>query len=117
MKLKATKKNRFLILALVFSILLVGIVVDTYQGKKKAEQFYSATFKSKVVGCQLLYGRTLEFELENQQTIFFFPPVGNKLKIGDLIVKDKYTSKYTVLRKNIEGEYEFYKTYDREVIE
>jgi len=44
------------------------------------------------------------------------PPIGNKIMIGDSVRKESNNYIYDVYRKDMNGEYKFWATYDREAI-
>lgn len=117
MKNILTNRIQFKIFVLLI-VIFIGYIIRDYQiGRQKAQIFYESAFRATVIDSNLLHGRTVEFELDNNQNIYFFPPVGNKIKIGDVVIKKANTSKYDVLRNNENREFQFLKTYDREKIE
>ena len=117
MKNIVTNKTQLRLLVLSIVIFVVYIIRDYQIGQRKAQIFYESAFRSTVINSKIRHGRTVEFELDNKQNIYFFPPVGNKLKIGDVVIKKANTSKYDVLRNNENSELQFIKTYERKKIE
>lgn len=88
------------------------VIYTLYKERKNTKEFYNNEFSSKVVSSNSYEGRTIEFHLENGLKLYFFPPVNNKVIIGDIIQKKSETSLYNVLRKNKNGKYEFHSTHD-----
>src|SRR5690606_12700720 len=95
--------------------IIVGIFYSYYSTSanvKNKEEFYKAEFSSVVIRSNTSEGRTTEFHLENNLKIYFWLSAQNPLSIGDSIQKVKDTYLYSVYRKDINGVWKFYATYD-----
>ena len=105
-----------------FGLLAVTLFFGTYivlsiKGSKNRKAFYEQSFSSVVVKSNSYQGRSVEYHLENGLKIYFLPPVDGKIMIGDSVRKEKNTYQYEVYRKNDEGVYVFFATYNKERIQ
>lgn len=94
-------------------ILCIGIWIIYIQvnGEKLKKKNYASPISSTVVMFTSYYGRSSEFRLENGIKLYFMPPVGDKILIGDSIKKDPNTYLYKVCRKDSNGIYKLWATY------
>jgi len=108
----------FKILTGAIPILFVVIWFISLQinGRRLEKEFFKNEISSFVVKSNSYYGRSVEFHLENGVKLYFMPPVGDKIMKGDSIKKVSNTYSYDVYRKDIDGKYKFWATYDRERI-
>ena len=98
-------------------IVIVWFITMQINGVKYKRIFYNEVISSIVVKSNSYYGRSVEFHLENGLKLYFMPPVENKLIIGDSIEKRSNTYIYDVYRKDVNGAYRFWATYDFERIQ
>lgn len=85
-------------------------------GRRLEKEFFRNEISSVVVKSNSYYGRSEEFHLENGVKLYFMPPIGDKIMIGDSIRKESNTYIYEVYRGNANGEYKLWATYNREEI-
>lgn len=96
-------------LAILATVWLINSII---QGKNNSNRFFKESFSTIVVSSNSFQGRSLEFHLKNDLEIYFLPPAGNKIMIGDSIKKLPNTYLYNVYRKNINNKYVYFATYD-----
>lgn len=61
-----------------------------------------------MVSLNSYYGRTVEVFLDNGFTLYFIPPIDNKIMIGDIVKKENDTYEYFIYRKTSKEDYEFW---------
>ncbi|WP_212592631.1 hypothetical protein [Sphingobacterium humi] len=106
-----------ILLGLLVVILFFGThIVLSIRGSKNKKSFYEQSFASLIIKSNIYQGRSVEFHLENGLKVYFLPPVGDKIMIGDSIRKDVNTYIYDVYRKDANGEYKFWATYNKDRI-
>lgn len=110
-----------LVVKIFFGVLAVTLFFGTYivlsiRGSKNRTAFYEQSFSALVIKSNSYQGRSVEFHLENGLKVYFLPPVDGKIMIGDSVRKEENTYQYDVYRKNDEGEYVFFATYNIERI-
>lgn len=91
---------------------IVWIVWTQKKGRTLQTTFFEKEFSSIVVKSNSYFGRTVEFHLDNGLTLYFSPPVEDRIMIGDSVVKESKTYKYQVYRKNSNGEFEYFSSYE-----
>lgn len=105
----------------IFNIIFGGICILAViiwfiylqiNGSKQEKEDYTKPIFSKVVKSNSYYGRSVEFHLEDGVKLYFMPPINDKIMIGDSIRKDANTYIYDVYRKQSNGEYKFWTTYN-----
>lgn len=97
-------------------LVIIWFVYLQVYGRKLEKDFFRNEFSSVVVKSNSYYGRSEEFHLENGVKLYFMPPIGDKIMIGDSVRKETNTYIYDVYRKDMNGEYKFWATYNREEI-
>ncbi len=102
----------FLIGGLSILTTFVWILWTQKKGRVEQDNFLKKEFSSIVVKSNSYYGRTVEFHLENGFTLYFSPPIKNKIMVGDSVTKKGGTYKYHVYRKNINNEFEYFASYE-----
>jgi hypothetical protein len=105
--------------ALFFVCILTVLAFAYFNEKNKRRkqlEFYNIEFSSKVVSSNSFYGRSIEFHLQNGFTLYFLPPINNRLIIGDSIEKNEGTYEYNVYRQS-EGKYSYFAKYNSESIQ
>jgi|GEM_PF-883909 len=100
----------------VVALIFYKVFYASYRENENKKNFYTNNIFSTVLSSNSFEGRTIEFHLENGLKLYFFPPVENKLMIGDSIKKVANTYIYDVYRKDVNGEYKFWATYDFEKV-
>ncbi len=85
-------------------------------GSRLKKEYFRKEISSVVVKSNSFYGRSKVFHLEDGVKLSFMPPIDNKIMIGDSIKKEPNTYIYDVYRKDVNGEYKFWTTYDFERI-
>lgn len=119
------RRHRMLKMPLIVKILIGGIpilfvivwfIILRINGYRGAKEFFREKISSVVVKSNSYYGRSVEFHLKNGIKLGFMPPIGNKIMIGDSVQKAPNTNIYDVYRKDTNGEYKFWATYDGERI-
>lgn len=99
-------------LGLVFPVsVVVYFFYLQIDGFKRKKYFFENAISSVVIKSSSFYGRGQEFHLHNDVRLFFLPPIGDKIMIGDSIDKDANTYIYKVFRKDTNGEYRFWTTH------
>ena len=78
---------------------------------------YSKSIFSKVEKFNSYYGRSIVFHLEDGTRLYFMPPINDKIRVGDSISKGTNTYIYDVYRKQRNGKYEYWATYDLDGVE
>ncbi|HTO16567.1 MAG TPA: hypothetical protein VLZ83_12405 [Edaphocola sp.] len=105
----------------IFNIIFGGICILAViiwfiylqiNGRKQEKEDYIKPIFSKVVKSNSYYGRSVEFHLEDGVKLYFMPPINDKIMVGDSIRKDANTYVYDVYRKQPNGEYKFWTTYN-----
>ena len=95
-------------------ILLVWFISLWINGSRDTNHFFHNSISSVVVSNNSYYGRSVEFHLDNGMKLYFLPPVGYKIMIGDSIRKEVDTFIYDVYRKDDNGIYKFWSHYNGE---
>jgi hypothetical protein len=113
---KAPLAVKILFGAIAIGLILYNIVYPFYRSSKNKRAFYEQSFSVLVIKSNSYQGRSVEYHLENGLKIYFLPPVDGKIMIGDSVRKEKNTYQYEVYRKNDEGVYVFFATYNIERI-
>jgi glucose uptake protein GlcU len=113
-KMSTKLKVIFGIIAVVlfFSIYLILLTKE----RKNKKKFYEQGFSTLVVSSNMYQGRSIEVHLQNGLKIYFMPPLGTKIMIGDSIKKERSTYVYKVYRKEHKT-YKYLTTYDFENIQ
>lgn len=93
-------------------LVIVWFLYLQINGRRLEKEFFRNEISSFVIKSNSYYGRSEEFHLENGIKLYFMPPIGNKIKIGDSVRKGSNTNTYNVYRKDINGEYKFWATYN-----
>lgn len=118
MKRKKTDQLFIFIFAAILSILAFAYFnKQEKMGKLQQKEFYNTQFSSLIVSSNSFYGRSVEFHLQNGFTLYFLPPINDKLIIGDSVKKDKETYEYRIYRKSEDGLYKYFATYNSESIQ
>ncbi|HTN46573.1 MAG TPA: hypothetical protein VL098_09515 [Flavipsychrobacter sp.] len=68
-----------------------------------ASHFHNNAIFSIVVASKLYHGRTVQVMLKEGSKLYFLPPLGNKIALGDSIAKPPNTYIYDVYRRNENG--------------
>ncbi|HTO16376.1 MAG TPA: hypothetical protein VLZ83_11430 [Edaphocola sp.] len=110
---------KYQILIAVILVVCVFFTINKMTSKqdKNKKEFYLNGFCSKVIKSNTEFQRGEVFYLENKLEIYFLLPVGNKMLAGDSVCKVTNTYFYDVYRKDENGEYKFWSTYDFERVE
>lgn len=95
-------------------LILIYLVVLNSKGARNRNSFYRQGFSSIVVKKDVFQGRSFEFSLKNGLTIHFGLSSVNMVEVGDSINKEPNTYIYDVYRKDGNGEYKFWVTYNFE---
>lgn len=93
-------------------IFVVWFVSSQINANKEKRENFTNKISSVVVKSNSYYGRSEEFHLRNGVKLYFMPPISDKIMIGDSIEKESNTYIYDVYRKNVNGNYEFWASYD-----
>jgi hypothetical protein len=112
-----TNKNRMKIVNIIFGgicmlAVIIWFICLQINGRKQEKEDYIKPIFSKVVKSNSYYGRSVEFHLEDGVKLYFMPPINDKIMIGDSIRKDANTYVYDVYRKQPNGEYKYWTTYN-----
>lgn len=100
-----------LILGLFLSFVF-GYLSLRDKGLKNKSEFYKSKISSIIKSSKSFYGRSIEFQLENRSSIFL-PSNSQKMFIkGDSVFKNNNTYLYNVYRKNENGNYSFFGTFN-----
>jgi len=111
--MKSDKKSPFGYIFVLISVLLLHIpFYISYHNKM--QKFYNAKINSKIISSSDPNGKVVEYYLPNDLEIHVTLTDTINLKVGDSIAKNKLSWKYKVYKKNIEREFEYYKTYEVE---
>lgn len=97
-------------------IVVIWFLYLQINGRRLEKEFFRNEISSFVIKSNSYYGRSEEFHLENGVKLYFMPPIGNKIMIGDSVRKEPNTYIYDVYRKDVNGEYKLWATYNREEI-
>ncbi|WP_129022466.1 hypothetical protein [Edaphocola flava] len=85
----------------LFFVCILTVLAFAYCNEKnkrrKQLEFYNLEFSSKVVSSNSFYGRSIEFHLQNGFTLYFLPPINNRLIIGDSIEKKKMKERMNIM--------------------
>jgi len=92
--------------------IIIWFIYIKVNGKINKSEFYKQKISTIVIESNDYYGRSRELILNNGLKLYFMPPLGEKIAIGDSIYKEKGTYLYKVFRKNNTGNYDTIKTYD-----
>lgn len=118
---KAIKKMPMIIKVIigimVMALIFYKVFYASYIENDNKNKFYIEGISSTILSFNSFEGRSVEFHLENGLKLYFMPPVENKLIIGDSIEKRSNTYIYDVYRKDVNGAYRFWATYDFERIQ
>ena len=101
---------------IAIGLIFYNIVYPFYRSSKNRKTFYEQSFSTMVVKSNTYQGRSVEYHLDNNLKVYFLPPVGDKIKVGDSLTKERNTYQYNVYRKDEEGVYVFFATYNIERI-
>lgn len=108
---------------LIVKILIGGIPIVFFiiwfvylqiNGRKLRKEFFQNEISSIVVKSNYYYGRSKEFYLKDGVKLYFMPPINGKIIINDSVRKESNTYIYNVYRKDVNGEYKFWATYNDE---
>lgn len=91
--------------------IIVWMVWNQQKGRSQQRAFFESDFNSIVVKSNSYFGRTIEFHLDNGFTLYFSPPVENRIMIGDSVVKESESYQYEVYRKNRNNKFEYFSSY------
>lgn len=121
MEVKNKKKNILLIIKILIGSIPILLVIIWFislrvNGNKYRKEFFRSEISSLVIKSDTYYGRSIEFHLDNGMTLYFMPPIGKKIQIGDSVKKESNSFIYDVYRKKINDGYEYWATYDGESI-
>lgn len=102
---------------IILGILPVVIVASWFiilqvNGRKNIRNFYYAKFSSVIIKSNSYYGRSVELHLQNGIKLYFLPPLGDKIVIGDSVVKKSNTYLYDVYRMDLNHQPHLITTYD-----
>jgi hypothetical protein len=95
-------------------LILIYLLVLNNKGTLNRKSFYRQGFSSVVVKKDVFQGRSFEFLLKNGLIVHFGLSSVNMIEVGDSIRKDANTYIYDVYRKDENGEYKFWVTYNFE---
>lgn len=108
-------RRDFFVGVLVCFFSLMGFLIYFFLDVKGKERFYQTAINTVVVS-ESDGSRCMEYKLKDNSIIYFLNPIGSKILIGDSIIKQKYTWNYEVYRKDTNGVFLFYRTYDGSTI-
>lgn len=101
------------ILSIVLAIAGWGFVINLYiSERRKIPEFYNKEIRSTVIKSGSFHARAIEFHLRDGTTVVHYPPIGEKIAIGDSIFKPRNSFIYRVYRKGSDNEYKFIEMYD-----
>lgn len=95
-------------------LILIYLLVLNNKGTQNRKSFYRQGFSSVVVGKDVFQRRSIEFLLKNGLTIHFGLSSVNRIGVGDSVNKEPNTYIYDVYRKDGNGAYKFWATYNFE---
>ena len=111
-ELKAPSGVKFLLGIVAVGLMAYSIFYASYKANKNKKEFCKRAFSSKIIRSIFFEGRTVEFHLDNGLKLYFLPPVGDKIMIGDSVEKKDETYQYHVFRKKETSEYQYLSTFD-----
>ncbi len=117
MKLKIPLVAKILSALLALLLISHNVFYKSYKQNKNKSAFYEKEISSKVCRRNVFEGRSIEFHLENGLTVYFMPPVQDKLLIGDSVRKKSNSYVYDVYRKWEDGIYKLWATYNAERVQ
>ena len=94
---------------LIIAMWFISMQVNGYKYNQK---FFNEPISSIVMNSNSYYGRSVEFHLKNGFTLYFLPPINDKIMIGDSVQKERKTYQYNVYRKNANGIFELFACYN-----
>lgn len=95
-------------------LVLIYLLVINNKATQNRKNFYHQGFSSMVVKKNIFQGRSFEFLLENGLKVHFGLSSENIIEVGDSIKKESNTYIYDVYRRDGNGKYKFWFTYNFE---
>ncbi len=108
---KRNQKVIYIVTVIAVLAIIVWVVWIQQKGQSQQRAFFEKDFNSIVVRSNSFFGRTIEFHLDNSFTLYFSPPVENRIMVGDSVVKESGSYQYDVYRKNRNNKFEYFSSY------